>query len=199
MKTSFTFKNKSVTSINHEKQLVNRLQGREPCQIGVWTKLELTCGFIPTVTLTVAGDTVTEARAAFIRRRPRSCPGSAAAVKQRWSPGPLREPWEYLCTDKAEEKNQFPPNIFSFLGKQQLQWRKYSSLPRGKEWQSAKQMKSGPTCREKTQLRTPRDTSILDKVRRPPFLWWSSPERPPNTLKATLFPYFSNGSLYMHN
>lgn len=49
---SSTFKNKSVTSINHEKQSVNWQQGWELCHIRVWTKLELTGGFIPTITLT---------------------------------------------------------------------------------------------------------------------------------------------------
>lgn len=55
-KISLSFENKSVTSINHEKQSVTQLQGWGPCQIRHWAKLELTGGFIPTITLTVPGD-----------------------------------------------------------------------------------------------------------------------------------------------
>lgn len=55
-KISLSFENKSVTSINHEKQSVTQLQGWGPCQIRDWAKLELTGGFIPTITLTVPGD-----------------------------------------------------------------------------------------------------------------------------------------------
>lgn len=128
IKISLSFKNKPVTSIRHEKQLVSWPQGWELCQIMGWTKLELTSGFIPAITLTVPGNTVTEARVAFILCCLRFCLGSAATTKQRSSLMLLWDLWEYLCKDKAEEKNQFPPNIFSFLGKQ-LQWRKYSSLP----------------------------------------------------------------------
>lgn len=128
MKISLSFKNKSVTSINHEKQLVNRLQGWGLCQSRGWTKLELTSRFISTITLTVWGDTVTEAGVAFILHCLYLCLGSVATIRQRSSPMLLWDPWEYLRKDKAQEKKQFPSNILSFLAKQ-LQWRKYLSLP----------------------------------------------------------------------
>lgn len=138
MKISLSFKNESVTSINHEKQLVNGLQGWELCQSRGWTKLELTSGFISTITLTVWGDTVTEARVAFILRCLYFYLASAATIRQRSSPTLLWDPWEYLRKDKAQEKKQFPSNILSFLA-QQLQWRKSLSLPL---WQRMTRIKS---------------------------------------------------------
>lgn len=64
----------------------------------------------------------------------------------------------------------------------------------------AKQMKLGLTCSEQTQLRNPSDAGILEKVCRDLHFAGDAPQRgPKNKPKATLFPYFSNGSFYMCN
>lgn len=196
MKISLSFKNKSVTSINHEKQLVNGLQGWQLCQSRGWTKLELTSGFISTITLTVWGDTVTEARVAFILHCLYFYLASAATIRQRSSPTLLWDPWEHLRKDKAQEKKQFPSNILSFLA-QQLQWRKSSFLPPRQRMTRIKSKLPHMQWEKKTQLRYSSDPWIPEKECRSPFLWLSSPERPQTKLRATSFPYFSNGSFYV--